>query len=101
MAKRCLYSLARHLPLLLARFFGATCSRTEEDDMTSTIRTRLTLAAAVAAMLPLAAAIAQTPPPSDTPQEPQQRGATFESLDANGDGKISKEEAAANESVSS
>ena len=34
------------------------------------------------------------------PSEPPQKGATFESLDANGDGKISKAEAAANSDVS-
>jgi Ca2+-binding EF-hand superfamily protein len=48
--------------------------------------------------LPFTLAMAQTTP---TPaQEPPQQGTTFESLDANGDGKISKEEAATNESVS-
>ena len=51
-----------------------------------------------AALFTLAAAIAQTPPtPAETP--PQSQGANFESLDANGDGRISKDEAAANESV--
>jgi hypothetical protein len=65
---------------------------------------RLLIAGTVAALLPLAGAVAQspTPPPSDPPtqpaQEPQQ-GATFESLDANSDGRISKDEAAANASV--
>jgi Ca2+-binding EF-hand superfamily protein len=37
---------------------------------------------------------------AQAPTEPPQKGATFESLDANGDGKISKEEAAANADVS-
>ena len=64
---------------------------------------RLLIAGAVAAVLPLTAAIAQTPPapPADTPQQeqPQQQGATFESLDINSDGRISKDEAAANKSV--
>jgi Spy/CpxP family protein refolding chaperone len=60
--------------------------------------TTLTLAAA--ALLPLAA-IAQTPPapPADASAQPQQQGATFESLDTNSDGKISKTEAEANASV--
>ena len=56
------------------------------------------IAGTVAALLPITAAMAQTPP---QPSEPAQKGATFESLDANGDGKISKEEAAANSDVSS
>jgi len=49
--------------------------------------------------LPVAGALAQTPPPAQDTQ-PQQQGASFESLDTNGDGKISKDEAAANASVS-
>jgi hypothetical protein len=59
---------------------------------------------AAAALLPFAA-LAQTPSPqpADPPAEqtaPQQgKGASFESLDTNADGKISKAEAAANESV--
>jgi hypothetical protein len=75
--------------------------------------TRLLLAGSIAALLPLAGAFAQTPDPgtqptqsSQTPdagtqpsQPSQQQGTTFESLDVNGDGKISKAEAAANESV--
>src|SRR5262245_43800062 len=71
------------------------------------------IAGAVAALLPFAAAVAQDPP-SQSPQsdpatqadpstqqstQPAQRGATFESLDTNGDGRISKEEAAANQNV--
>jgi len=75
---------------------------------------RLLIAGAVAALLPLAGAYAQsTPPPAEEPSsqpatapdtpspttQPQQ-GATFESLDKNGDGKISKSEAAADANVS-
>ena len=71
------------------------------------------IAGAVAALLPFAAAVAQDPP-AQSPQsdpaaqsdpstrqstQPAQRGATFESLDTNGDGRISKEEAAANQNV--
>jgi Ca2+-binding EF-hand superfamily protein len=66
--------------------------------------TRLLIAGAVAALLPFAGAVAQTPPPTpqeSPPTEPAQKGTTFESLDANSDGKISKEEAAANQNVSS
>ena len=67
---------------------------------------RLLIAASVAALLPLASAFAQspTPPaeqstqPSQTTQ-PAQQGATFESLDTNSDGRISKDEAAANSAV--
>ena len=73
--------------------------------------TRLLTAAAVAALLPLAGAFAQSPEPDPgaTPQSPpaqsspsqgSQQGATFESLDTNSDCRISKSEAAANESVS-
>lgn len=66
---------------------------------------RLLIAGAVAALLPLAGAIAQTPTPDpaeqpSSPAQGSQQGATFESLDTNSDGKISKTEAAANESVS-
>jgi hypothetical protein len=52
---------------------------------------------AAAALLPFAAAIAQTPPTPD-PGTPQQ-GASFESLDTNSDGRISKTEAEANANV--
>jgi hypothetical protein len=62
--------------------------------------TRLLIAGAAAALLPLAAAVAQTPDPAAQPSQPSQQGATFESLDANSDGKISKAEASANQSVS-
>jgi hypothetical protein len=57
---------------------------------------RLLIATGVAALLPLAGAIAQSPPAAE---QPQQQGATFESLDTNSDGKISKTEAAVNSSV--
>ena len=65
---------------------------------------RLLLAASVAALLPLTGAFAQSPtPPTEEPaqpaQQPAQQGATFESLDTNSDGRISKEEAAVNSSV--
>jgi Ca2+-binding EF-hand superfamily protein len=52
---------------------------------------------AVAALLPIAAAIAQTPPTE--PAQPEQKGVTFESLDTDSDGRISKTEAAANAHV--
>jgi Ca2+-binding EF-hand superfamily protein len=58
---------------------------------------RFLIAGTFAALLPLAGAMAQTP---SEPAPPPQKGATFESLDANGDGKISKAEAAANSDVS-
>ena len=61
---------------------------------------RLLIAASIAALLPLTSALAQSPtPPATEPTPPAQQGATFESLDANGDGRISKEEAAVNASV--
>ncbi len=61
---------------------------------------RLLIAASAAALLPFAGAIAQSPtsPPTAEPQ-PEQQGATFESLDTNSDGRISKTEAAVNASV--
>lgn len=73
---------------------------------------------ATAALLPLTVAFAQstTPPQPDPSQPPTQtspnqgspdqsapsqgQGATFESLDKDGDGRISKSEAAANATVS-
>jgi hypothetical protein len=78
---------------------------------------RLLIAGAVAALLPLAGAVAQSPTPDQrsptttpstpsTPAEPAQgapssrQGATFESLDTDSDGRISKTEAAANVNVS-
>ena len=61
------------------------------------------LAIGAAALLPFAAAIAQTPSPQPAEQPaqkaPQGQGASFESLDTNADGRISKTEAAANASV--
>ena len=60
-------------------------------------RLRLSLiAGAMVASLPIAVVLAQSP---EQPSEPSQKGATFESLDTNSDGKISKVEAAANEDV--
>ena len=71
---------------------------------------RLLVVAAMGALAPLAAAVAQTPdqaPAPDTTAVPQsqtetpssQKGSSFDSLDKNGDGRISKEEAAADENV--
>lgn len=68
----------------------------------------LIAAGTLAALLPFAAALAQSPTPDQTsptqPTEtapaPQSQGTTFESLDTNSDGKISKTEAAANQNVS-
>ena len=64
--------------------------------------TRLLIAGTAAALLPFAGAIAQssTPDQGAQPSQPSQQGATFESLDTNSDGKISKTEAAANVNVS-
>lgn len=61
---------------------------------------QLLIAGTAAALLPFAGAFAQSAPPAQDPTQGQQQGATFESLDANSDGKISKAEAAANQSVS-
>ena len=61
----------------------------------------LLVTGAAITLLPLAAAFAQSPTPAQDP-EPQQSqggGATFESLDVNNDGRISKAEAEANASV--
>lgn len=61
---------------------------------------KLVIAGAIA-LLPLAGAFAQSPDQASQPTQPaQQQGTTFESLDANSDGRISKEEAASNENVS-
>lgn len=64
---------------------------------------QILIAGAVAALLPFAAAVAQSPPPQPDPAaqpaQPAQKGATFESLDTDGDGRISKTEAAANQNV--
>jgi hypothetical protein len=73
--------------------------QTQGDIMKST---RFLIAGAVAALLPFAAAVAQSPPPDTSTQQqaqPAQKGATFESLDTDGDGRISKAEAAANQNV--
>ena len=61
---------------------------------------RLLIAGSVAALLPLASAFAQSPT-SDPATQPaqEQQGATFESLDKDSDGRISKSEAAANANV--
>lgn len=59
----------------------------------------LLLAGATTALLSLAA-FAQTPPSSPSEQPAQQsQGASFESLDTNSDGRISKSEAEANAGV--
>ncbi len=60
------------------------------------MKTSSSLIAAAAALVPFAAAIAQSAPPDPG----KQQGATFESLDKNGDGRISKAEAAAGANVS-
>jgi Ca2+-binding EF-hand superfamily protein len=59
---------------------------------------RLVVAGAVAALSPLAGAFAQSSP-DERPAQPAQQGATFESLDADSDGRISKTEAAVNANV--
>jgi Ca2+-binding EF-hand superfamily protein len=69
--------------------------------------TQFLIAGAVAALLPFAAAVAQDPPSPSPSQDPAQqtqpaqaqKGATFESLDTDGDGRISKTEAASNQNV--
>lgn len=64
---------------------------------------RMIVAGAAATLLPFAVALAQsqTPPsePAPTKQPSQGGGATFESLDTDGDGRISKTEAKANANV--
>lgn len=62
---------------------------------------RYLVAGAAATLLPFAVAVAQSPDQTAPPaQEPTQgQGATFESLDTNGDGRISKSEAEANATV--
>ena len=67
--------------------------------------TRLLIAGAAVALMPFAGAFAQSQDPATQPsqqpaEQPAQQGTTFESLDADSDGKISKAEAAVNESVS-
>ena len=64
---------------------------------------RLLITAAVAALLQTAVAVAQTPPPDPgaMPSHPAQgAGVSFDSLDTDKDGRISKKEAAANAHVS-
>jgi Ca2+-binding EF-hand superfamily protein len=62
--------------------------------------------AAAATLLPAAVVLAQTPPPAEpgspprSEQREQSQGASFESLDADGDGRISRTEAAAHSGVS-
>lgn len=58
------------------------------------------IAGAAVTLLPLAA-FAQSPGPDPTQQPTQGQGATFESLDKDGDGRISKSEAEANATVKS
>jgi hypothetical protein len=58
---------------------------------------RLIVAGAAIAMLPLSAVLAQSPPAEQPARQGQ--GATFESLDTNSDGRISKAEAEANQNV--
>lgn len=58
---------------------------------------RLLIAGAVAALLPIAGAFAQSPPPAEPAQS--QQGATFESLDKDSDGRISKTEASVDANV--
>jgi Ca2+-binding EF-hand superfamily protein len=63
---------------------------------------QLLVTGAAITLLPLAAAFAQSPSQQQTPdpaQQPQQQGATFESLDTNNDGRISRAEAEANANV--
>lgn len=63
---------------------------------------RYIVAGAAATLLPFAVAVAQSPDQTSPPatQEPTQgQGATFESLDTDGDGRISKPEAEANATV--
>ena len=65
---------------------------------------KLLITGTAVALLPLAGAFAQDPPSTPdqntTPTQPAQGGGTtFESLDANSDGKISKDEAAVNANV--
>lgn len=70
---------------------------------------KLLIAGAVAALLHMGAAVAQDPPPEQggPPTQPthpatqgEKQGATFESLDKDGDGRISKVEAEADSKVS-
>ena len=64
---------------------------------------RFLIAGAVAALLQIGAAVAQTPPPPDPnamPSHPADGGGVkFDSLDTDKDGRISKTEAKANDHV--
>jgi Ca2+-binding EF-hand superfamily protein len=71
---------------------------------------KILIAGTAIALLPFAAAVAQTPPADPAaqsrestqptaPAQTAQKGVTFESLDTDSDGRISKTEAAANSSV--
>ena len=61
---------------------------------------RLLLAGTISALLPLAGAFAQSPTPDPAqPAQDSQQGATFESLDKDSDGRISKSEAAVSANV--
>ncbi len=66
---------------------------------------RLLVAGTAVALLPFAGAVAQTPTPDQRDQTTQpaqgsqQQGATFESLDKDSDGRISKAEAAVDANV--
>ena len=51
------------------------------------------------AVEPTAQLVAEESPPAEQPTQPAQQGATFESLDADSDGRISKTEAAVNANV--
>ena len=63
---------------------------------------KLFLAGAAATLLPLAAAFAQSPPSTPSEQAAAQgQGSTFESLDQDSDGRISKSEAESNAHVTS
>jgi hypothetical protein len=60
---------------------------------------KLLITGTAVALLPLAGAFAQSPTPDQPTQPAQGGGTTFESLDANSDGKISKDEAKVNANV--
>lgn len=59
---------------------------------------RILFLGTAAALLPIAGAFAQSATPSQA-EPPAQQGATFESLDADSDGRISKTEASVNANV--
>ena len=69
--------------------------------------TRLVIAGAVAALLQIGLAAAQSPPPEQGgqptkpthPTQPKSDGTSFQSLDKDGDGRISKSEAEADAKV--